>query len=524
MSQPEQPGTSADVPASQRRVTAQELTRALAVLRARKEEAARRQEEEARFLADTIPIGQSVEELSLEATPEEIWAEVLAQREQDDPAFRQSASAHPQSRTDTHLMDRLQKKTLLFVALACAASTVAVLSRNASPMPAPPHIPPLSLPSAAPSPRADPFTVAAPDAEFYRKLNLSQGPHPQYRIVLRSFWDASRFGRSVTSPEPTAYPLNAVPDGCTFYRPQFTGVSFGVGGPVGPTCVFEETGAGTATPMWMMTRYDGRYYQRTWIRRGDIVRLVQGNALDLYPTPSVQDSRGLTPLTLAVGSHPANCYTGSARNTFQPCFQNTPLGPIMQLPEGAKATLDSHAWEDFTAFPQREYQAPAWDKEPGTFVRDRKQGFGTADFDASSQVEPLQSVPDGEPVHCSSFTLDQMLHAYPYMGTTTQVLVDGRPHLDRPWTVINLGGWPYLRGWIADRPAQPLPIGRDLAVSSDIHAPEFVNPPAQITVPLNGLVWRGTEGGALPTPDGPGAGGKVIISNVRLDKHAWDKW
>lgn len=79
-------GRGADAPASQRRVTAKELTSALTSLRVRKEEATRRQEEEGRRLAETIPIGQSVEELSLEATPEEIWAEVQAQRAQDDAA------------------------------------------------------------------------------------------------------------------------------------------------------------------------------------------------------------------------------------------------------------------------------------------------------------------------------------------------------------------------------------------------------------------------------------------------------
>lgn len=414
------------------------------------------------------------------------------------------------SRTDAHpasarLVGRLLKKALLFAALACAATALVALA----------HVP------ASLAPRADPFSVTAPDAEFYRKLNLSQGPHPLYQVRLHSAWGMPA---RTDMPDQAVYPLSAVPDGCAFFRSQFTGVSFGFGGSAGPTCVFERVTAGIRPPAWEMTRYNGRFYQRTWIRRGDIVRLAAGDALDLYPTPFVPDTRGLTPLTLAVGSHPVNCYTGSARNTYRPCFQDTPSGAWMQIPAGAKAAWDGHAWEDFPSFPPQQYEAPAWDKEPGVFVADRPNNYDVPGFDASSEVEPLQAVPNGRPVHCSSFTLDQMLHAYPYAGTIAQVLVDARPTLDRPWTVIKLGGRAYLRGWIADRPARPLPPARDLAVSSDTRAPEFVNPPAQVTLPLEGLIWRQTDGGGLPTPDNPGTGGKVTVSNVRLDRRAWDKW
>lgn len=60
-------------PAAETRVSAKELADAVAALQARKEEAARRVE-------GTIPIGQAVQELGLDATPDEILAEVQAQR------------------------------------------------------------------------------------------------------------------------------------------------------------------------------------------------------------------------------------------------------------------------------------------------------------------------------------------------------------------------------------------------------------------------------------------------------------
>jgi hypothetical protein len=61
------------IPAAQRRVSAEELTRAVSALEDAK--AAER-------VAGVAPIGQVVEELGLDSTPEEIWAEIVKQRTQ----------------------------------------------------------------------------------------------------------------------------------------------------------------------------------------------------------------------------------------------------------------------------------------------------------------------------------------------------------------------------------------------------------------------------------------------------------
>ena len=63
------------IPAAQVRVTSEELAQAINALEASKDEAARR-------LAGTVPIGEVVQELKLEATPEEVWAQVQRQRAQ----------------------------------------------------------------------------------------------------------------------------------------------------------------------------------------------------------------------------------------------------------------------------------------------------------------------------------------------------------------------------------------------------------------------------------------------------------
>lgn len=75
MLQHESQEQAAATPAAQIRVTSEELAQAINALEAREDEAAR-------HLAGTVPIGEVVAELKLEATPEEVWAQVQRQRAQ----------------------------------------------------------------------------------------------------------------------------------------------------------------------------------------------------------------------------------------------------------------------------------------------------------------------------------------------------------------------------------------------------------------------------------------------------------
>ena len=80
-----QPAASREA-VSQARVTPQELTEALAAIESRKQAEASR-------LAGTIPIGDAIADLHLDSTPEDIWAEVQAQRAKADAAQVRSADA-----------------------------------------------------------------------------------------------------------------------------------------------------------------------------------------------------------------------------------------------------------------------------------------------------------------------------------------------------------------------------------------------------------------------------------------------
>jgi hypothetical protein len=88
----QQPSSAASAPegvasrAAHERVTAEEFADALAALETREQ-----------ALRDTVPIGEALQQLGITgATPEEVWAQVRAQREQ--PALRQQSQEHERER------------------------------------------------------------------------------------------------------------------------------------------------------------------------------------------------------------------------------------------------------------------------------------------------------------------------------------------------------------------------------------------------------------------------------------------
>lgn len=147
------------------------------------------------------------------------------------------------------------------------------------------------------------------------------------------------------------------------------------------------------------------------------------------------------------------------------------------------------------------------------------------EFDASSVLKPLAAVPDGRNIHCSRTTLMEMLQDS--QQKQAPILVDTRKNLAQPWTITNLNGRPYLRGWIAARIAPQQLAERAIWVFSDAQATEFITPPVQITLPLDGVNFKRLSKPPFPlsAPSSlPQAAGGVELSNVALDQHAWEKW
>lgn len=87
------------LPAASARITPDELRRAVAKIESRRAEAARLAEIEAQRQANTIPVGEAVQELALDIAPEELWAEVQAERAQAPPPRRLLAESLEQAQS-----------------------------------------------------------------------------------------------------------------------------------------------------------------------------------------------------------------------------------------------------------------------------------------------------------------------------------------------------------------------------------------------------------------------------------------
>lgn len=106
-----------ETPAAQIRVTSEELAQAINALEARKDEAAR-------HLAGTVSIGEVVQELNLEATPEEVWAQVQKQRARkaSEDAAVETAAAQKEQATAAQAVAAAQAAAAQAVAAARSAA------------------------------------------------------------------------------------------------------------------------------------------------------------------------------------------------------------------------------------------------------------------------------------------------------------------------------------------------------------------------------------------------------------------
>lgn len=179
------------------RVTTRELADAMASLQARKEAAARRME-------GSIPLGEAIQELQLDATPEELLAEVQAQRARVPKPARSSVWA---------MLAALVPASVFLIGF-----TVAHLSDGASAPPAPIMV-------STPTPST--LTISAPPATLVQD---NSGPTP----VLRTLGE-------VQNERPVLCALSQTDSSVAF-------VNFS-----------------NPASTWTLIKHDGRVYVRGWM-------------------------------------------------------------------------------------------------------------------------------------------------------------------------------------------------------------------------------------------------------------------
>ena len=554
-----------NLPPAQIRVTQEELTQALAALEDRKQEAARRREEEERYLAQTIPIGQAVQDLRLDATPEEVWAEVQAQRQREEEQERGRQSSQSQSAVAEEVSDGTLGRSGRFhydyihwetqpgppsplpwkgfVAVAAPLVGLAAfigLMSNASHSPARPF--PLSFVTTTQGPvgfsqGVNPFNriTRTIDDSFYQKLWLCQGPNPAYHLMHVQEMTPGAYG---LQPDETVYPARAVPDGYSVFNDRVTGYpdqdTVSSGG-----VVFRDAADPVFTSAQgshlITTRYDGVRYARCWIDRNDIDALKRHHRVALYfcgTGSDAPDPAGLVPITIRlVQESPAQAVSNF---WLRGATLTTDAPNRFLLPEGQNIVLDRHAKEKFPAMILPTYVPPQWAKTPGVFNdRPGPSDFQVMqdyrEFDASSILKRAKEVPNNSTFHGGAMTL-MKLASRPVPGVyaavpTTETLIDVRPHLGRPYTFVKYDGHIYLRGWTAERLTDQQIESHVISIATTPDNPIFLHPAVPIQLRLDACRIMPNPMTTFYGMNGRGGGTSTIsASDIHLDGRAWEKW
>jgi len=182
---------------------------------------------------------------------------------------------------------------------------------------------------------------------------------------------------------------------------------------------------------------------------------------------------------------------------------------------------------------------PFWMMPTSPFIPAKTTGevMDEGGFDASSVLKPLSAVPDNQPVHCTTASLDQLLtsrnrsslpHLYnsrrpfgePNPATLAQSsqLFDMRPNLHKPWTLIKHDSKLYLRGWVAAKFTQAQAQGQTITLHSSPRSFDLGIQPQPITLLVS--FTRYSSMGQEFDRSQP----RLILGDITLDKHAYEKW
>lgn len=547
-----------EIPISQRRITPDELKRSLAALDARAQA-------EQQHLAETLPIGQAVDDLSLEYTPEEIWEEVAQQRaaqpsevpklmESLDSGYPEPEVKMPYLRSAGNGVDKEMENSdnaisthrswpgavVLVPAIIGCIMIVGLIVEFAS-FTGNAHQPAMNLAYMPNYFAPQPFTsvprygittriMTTLGPDFYKKLEESSGPNPAYHIVA-----VSQFSRLDVSPDEVQYPVRAIPDGYSIYvQNQMANQSlYGIS-----AIVFRLVGEERTEPHHptsvpnslnvIVTHYDGQQCLRCWIRQSDIPEYKASRQMRVYLSDYFEMSDGgnkLRPITI-----PCNLGIESALSSQIP-HGSGPVGSPAQIrtltlyPQ-YKAQIDSHTWEDFRTMQLPPYQPAAWTNVPGALSNQGGNSNPYAEFDASSDVKPIGSLRNGQIFHCGRSILQRIVvDTRPgaaqgklshfdgiQIGPLSEVIIDARSALKRPYTFVKIDGQLYLRGWVERRMTEAQMRGRYVILHTDPTDPELGDTPTQIQVRIDRC---------MVDISGSYMGEVLPLADVQLDQHAW---
>ena len=277
-----------------------------------------------------MTLNEAVAEWSIDATPEEMQAEIEHLR---DAEAVQAAVKQRQRRLRLALSAEVVSAALCLLTLLGLKHT-----------------------------QFDPNWRQARQVEsFQQMLRQSVGPNPKYDIVVvpESVGFGNGSGTTITTYRAWAnhptYPLYSLPEGYNIHsaeglndEEQETMTPFFM---PSRTVYIEFCEAPlTLAPASTFVYYEGLLYRRGWVRKEDVPNVLGGHPFNYYPcwVPNANcDAADLVPLTVSVRSIQAA--HGATGFMAGPAGQN--YQEVLLFPEGSPLTLDTHAWERYSGTP-----------------------------------------------------------------------------------------------------------------------------------------------------------------------------
>lgn len=490
---------------TQHRVTPGELTRALATIEARKQETVRRQqveqEAEQAYLQKTISVDEAVRELNLEATPEEIWTEVEAQRaaasrDGDVPGEDEGIGTSGSVLTDLSLPHnqvasapissrrwQWSRWQIAGVLLATSAIGLITFSHHHNAL-----RPPVVTASANHA-TAAPYTIS----NFPDNIPFEQSGAGLQKIL-----------RGKDTSKIAVYP-NSLND------------------------------TNPRRDCWRLIKYDGHVYLRGWIPAPPAKDALPGHIIDMDNFEWVPENGGrpaevtLRLDTLKYHSFYERMSTLEAASYVPDVFQE-----MDQKITVSDVHLDQHTWERAGhVMSTQESLIPA-QMIQHVMESQRVPGRPNPRLMQYAGGTSVASYPDEKMFVLSYEALSYVLTGAP-LNTVDAAF--NQPDLNHPaylsgWFAVKHHGDLYLRGWIAGDLSQKDLTGPFLHLYNSPAPSELGGAAKPISLRL-GSIQYGPSGrfyeksgieGPSEKPFDMDFVEQVILSNVHPDDHAWEKW
>lgn len=281
---------------------------------------------------------------------------------------------------------------------------------------------------------------------------------------------------------------------------------------------------------WTLVKHQGHVYLRGWLPAPPTADALQGATVDIDSVaviPENADRPAEVTLRLdalkSCGYYSRTIATGDSDSRFPTMDEKFTLSDVH---------LDQHAWECPAGVAPS--QDPTLHLSPTLIERWKAPPKPSPSFQVRDTGFTLNSYPDEKPFLLSA---DQVSYVMTAAAPGAMFIDPSDTDLSHPervakWLAIKHGGRAYLRGWVAGELDQTAATQRVVHLYNGSSPLELRGNARQISVPMDATQYRPYGrfylkewySRPLKGPDNTDLIEQVILSEIRLDDYAWEKW